>query len=712
MVETEFKIEGMTCAACVGRLERVLARVDGVDSATVNLALERALVLHGPSTTTGMLYQAVERAGFRAAPLTDESVGRHAKLKRLTQDLWLSALLTLPVVVVSMAWHPRAGWMNILIAVMTTAVVFYCGRGFFDAAWKAGRHGGATMDTLISIGTSAAWVYSTWAMFRYAGNDHHQSNHLYYETAAVIITLVLLGRYLEHRARGKASEAIERLVALAPRTALRLTESGDEEVPQEALMPGDLVRLRPGERVAVDGVVVEGSSYLDESMLTGEPEGVLKESGANVTSGTVNLQGGLVYRVHRVGKQTVLAQLVAMVQRAQGSKPPVQKLVDKVSGVFVPVVVAIALVTFAVWFLRGHGFEAALVPALAVLVIACPCALGLATPTAIVVGGGRGAEMGILVRDGDAMEAAAGIREVALDKTGTLTRGKPEVLDAWFANGWDPQQVRAWTAAAERGSEHPLASAIRSWAGDSGLEATGFQATKGMGVEASVEGRLIRVGRLDFASPGCEPPAEWVAGADSRGSSVAFTSVDGQLVAAYEVGDELLAESVEAVGMLRQMGVRVRLLTGDRRAAAESAARRAGIEWVDAELQPEDKLAAVERSQAGGMKVAMVGDGVNDAPALARADLGIAMGHGSDVALETAGLALLRHDLRAVPTALRLNRAMVTTIRWNLVWAFGYNTLMIPLAALGYLSPMIAAGVMAISSLFVVGNSLRLKRFR
>jgi Cu+-exporting ATPase len=734
---TELQIEGMTCASCVRRVERAIAKVPGVTEASVNFANERATVAHDSAVDAQTLIQAVENAGYAArphahpqpqghdhAPSAAEDPEDHAAhlapetLSAPRSNLIVAIALTVPAVALSMFWHPRPEWANWLLLALTTPVIFGAGRSFFVVTFKALRHGSATMDTLIAMGAGASWIYSFYALLAFRGHGGHaQSEHVYFETGAVIVTLILLGRFLEARAKGNMSGAIQKLMGLAPKSATVVHSSGHEiDVPIERLQIGQIVRVRPGEKIAVDGEVTEGESYVDESMLTGEPIPVTKRPGDAVTGGTLNQGGALLYRATKVGAETTLAQIVRMVERAQGSKAPVQKLADQVSAVFVPIVIVIALGTFFYYrFALGATWDAALLPAVAVLVIACPCALGLATPTALIVGTGRGAELGVLIKDGTALERAGAIRTVLLDKTGTITEGRPSLTDLVpvVEGDW-----RALIGGAEVPSEHPVARAIVAGIRSQGIEplkAEGFKAHGGRGVEAIVDGHSVLVGtpRLmaDWALTVTPPVEAQLRRLEAEGKTAMLAAVDGAVVAVLAVADAVGEHSAAAIGELRALGLNAIMVTGDNRATAEAVAARVGVQTVEAQVLPADKAEIVRKHQASGA-VAMVGDGVNDAPALAQADLGIAIGGGTDVAMETAGVTLLRSDLRGVATAIRLARATLSTIRSNLVWAFGYNVVMIPLAMTGRLSPMWAAGAMALSSISVIANSLRLRRFR
>lgn len=701
-LETKLAIEGMHCAACVRRVEKALARVPGVAGVNVNFATHQAFVV-SEGVSPSDLMDAVHKAGYEAAPVSDV---RPAKVGPDYWGLGLAMALTIPLVVVSMASHDRPGWVNFLLFVLATPATLWCGRGFFVRAAQAARQGTATMDTLVAVGAGAAWLYSTVSLVQYWGTTH-LSHHIYFESGAAIVALILLGKTLEERAKARMSQAIEKLMGLAPSTAILVEEEGDREIPLGLVKEGMRLRCRPGERVPADGVVESGSSFVDESMLTGEPLPVEKTEGERVTGGTLNGSGALVVRADRVGEASTLSQIARMVERAQGAKAPLQSLADQISSVFVPIVFVIAALAMAGHSYWGAGWEAGLMAAVAVLVIACPCALGLATPTALIVGTGRGAELGILIKDGEALERAAGVTLVALDKTGTLTIGKPQVRGIAVSGGWTEIEVLSLAAALEASSTHPLAHAVVEKAREAGAEWTPWpdvKAVEGQGIEA--EG--VRLGRPSWVLEEGALSATAVAWQEEGRSTIALKQ--GSREAVFAVSDALREEAREAVDQLKAMGIRPAMITGDNWAAARTAAREAGIEEVLAEVLPGDKAEAVERLQQQG-RTAMAGDGINDAPALARADLGIAMGGGTDAAMETAGVTLLRSDLRGVPLAIRLGRATLATIRGNLFWAFLYNVVMIPLAALGMLTPMLAAAAMSLSSVSVVMNSLRLRGF-
>jgi len=732
--QTELKIEGMTCASCVRRVERALGKVPGVQEAIVNYATEKAIVQHNGHVDSETLAKAVEDAGYGVVPdalehtahetIPGEDHSAHlvldadGPLRQQRNNLILAIALTIPTILISMAWHPRPEWANMLLFVLSTPVVLWSGRSFFIVAWKALKHFSATMDTLIAMGSGAAWAYSVYALIAYSGHGgHHQSEGIYFETAAAIVTLILTGRYLESRSKGRMSSAIQKLMGLAPKTAIRWENGNEVEVPLESVRVGDQLRVRPGEKLAVDGVVREGESFVDESMLTGEPVPIHKKPGDPVTGATINKNGSLLYEATRVGGDTALAQIVKMVERAQGSKAPIQKLADRISGFFVPIVVTIALGTFLYWWLvLGVGIGAALIPAVTVLVIACPCALGLATPTAIMVGTGRGAELGVLIKDAGVLEHAGSIRTVLLDKTGTLTQGRPSLTDFRALDG-DEGSLLGIVAAAEAKTEHPVAVAIVRGAQDRGVsvpKAEGFEAIEGRGIQAIVDSKTVLIGspRLmrDWAYEIPAKATEAIDRWEQQGKTAMLAAVDGVVVAALAVSDQVAEHSAHAVGELKAMGLNPVMVTGDNRRTAEAIAAQVGIIEIEAEVLPGEKAAIVQKHQQRG-PVAMVGDGINDAPALAQADLGIAIGSGTDVAMETAGVTLLKSDLRGVSLAIKLARATLSTIRWNLVWAFGYNVVMIPLAMSGRLNPMFAAAAMAFSSISVILNSLRLKSF-
>jgi len=719
--KVELPIIGMTCANCVRNVERALKKVDGVLSVNVNLATERATVEYVPSLAgLDALKQAVEDAGYGVIELEGEmraedveAQAREEEIRRQRRLLIVGLVFTIPTFLLSMGtdlgFLPDFALRKYILLALATPVQFYVGWQFYRGTWKSLKQRTAGMDTLIAMGSSAAYFYSLAATFLTGG-------HVYYETAAMIITLIVLGKYLEAKAKGRTSESIKRLMGLRARTA-RVIRNGEEvDLPVEEVQVGDVVVVRPGEKIAVDGVVVEGRSAIDESMITGESLPVGKEIGDEVIGATINKTGSFRFQASKVGKDTVLAQIIRLVEEAQGSKAPVQRLADKVAGIFVPAVISVAFLTFGGWFfLGGVGLERALINMVAVLVIACPCALGLATPTAVMVGTGIGAERGILIKSGESLERAGTLDTVILDKTGTITRGQPEVTDVLAANALDEDEVLRLAASAERGSEHPLGESIVGAAQLRGLvleEVKEFEALAGKGIQASLNGQRILLGNRGLMS-GYGIDLSHVEDAVDRlqreGKTTVLLALDNRVEGILAVADTVKEGSKEAVARLQEMGLEVVMISGDSERTAQAIADQVGIDRVLAEVLPEHKAQEVKKLQDQGHVVAMVGDGINDAPALAQADIGIAIGTGTDVAIEVGDIVLMRGDLRSVPEAILLSRKTMGTIKGNLFWAFAYNTAGIPIAAAGILVPWMAAAAMASSSIFVVSNSLRLR---
>jgi P-type Cu+ transporter len=727
----ELNVLGMTCASCVGRVEKALLKVPGVVKASVNLANETATV-ETVSAAPDALLKAVEKAGYSAslreaspaaAAADGEEARRSAVAARELRHVMIAALLSFPLVL-PMLLAPLgidflvSGWVQLLLA---TPVQFWLGARFYRAGWRAARAGTGNMDLLVALGTSAAYGLSLYQLV-VPGMDHGVGGHFYFEASAVVITLILLGKWLEGRAKRQTGAAIRALMALRPDRARVVAPDGAErEVGVDEVRLGDLVRIRPGERIPVDGRLREGASSIDESMLTGESMPVAKAIGDTVTGGSINGEGLILIETSAVGAETTLARIVRLVESAQGAKAPIQRLVDRVSAVFVPVVLVIAAVTFAGWLLAGGGIETALLNAVAVMVIACPCALGLATPTAIMAGTGVAARAGVLIKDAEALETAHRVGTVAFDKTGTLTEGRPTLVAAVPAAGVGEEELLVLAAALQGGSEHPLARAVMAAAAERSIRpetAVSLKALPGRGVAATVFSRRLVLGSTRLMEEngvpltGLDGPAREL---EQDGRSVSWVAEIGKatrLVGLLAFGDEPKAAARIAVEALHTRGIRTVMLTGDNAGSANAVAARLGIDEVIANVLPEDKAQAVARLKGQGRTVAMVGDGVNDAPALAAADVGIAMSTGTDVAMHTAGVTLMRGDPRLVADAVEISRRTYSKIRQGLFWAFIYNVIGIPLAALGYLSPIVAGAAMALSSVSVVGNALTLRRWR
>ncbi|SIS96231.1 heavy metal translocating P-type ATPase [Paracoccus saliphilus] len=745
LAETTLEIDGMSCASCVGRIERALTATPGIVSANVNLASARGVVRHAEELDAGEIAAIVSEAGYPARPyqadsarpdavdsLDDRKAGEIAALRR---DLLVAALLAVPVFVLEMGSHLIPGFHRLIADsigmqaswviqfLLTTLVVIGPGRRFYTTGFPALLKGAPDMNSLVALGTAAAWGFSTVATFLPALLPE-ASRNVYFEAAAVIIVLILLGRFLEARAKGRTGEAIRKLAGLRARTA-RVERGGEvSELPIEQIVTGDLIHVRPGEKLAVDGQVVSGDSWVDESMITGEPVPVEKSEGAQVTGGTVNGNGALVFRATHVGADTVLSQIIRMVEEAQGARLPIQGLVNRITMYFVPAVLAVALLTVGLWLAFGPEprLSHALVAGVAVLIIACPCAMGLATPTSIMVGTGRAAELGVLFRKGDALQSLQGVAVVAMDKTGTLTEGRPSLIAFETAPGLDRAELLAQVAGVEERSEHPIARAITEGAREEGLTPTspdGFEAMTGLGVRAQVGGHGLLIGAARLMEREGIDTGEFAARAEAlaaEGQTTLFAARDGRIAALIAVADRIKDSAPAAIADLHAQGLRVAMITGDSRATAEAVAAKLGIDDVVAEVMPDGKLAALKRLREHG-PVAFVGDGINDAPALASADVGIAIGSGTDVAIESADVVLMGKGLGTVANAFAVSHATMRNIRQNLFWAFGYNTALIPVAA-GVLyplngillSPILAAGAMALSSVFVLSNALRLRR--
>ena len=739
----ELAIVGMSCASCVGRVEKALQRIPGVLVANVNLATESAhLEVLAGNANHQQLITAIKQSGYEAKAVSSERDDKQARKAeeqvQLQRAFWWAFILTLPVFILEMGSHlipGMAAWVEATLGqtlnwsiqlALTTLVLFGPGLRFLRSGIPALLRGGPDMNSLVALGSLSAWTFSL-VVLLFGDVLPEGTRHVYFEAAAVIITLILLGRNLEARAKGRTGEAIQRLLTLQVSTARVQRDGQWQELALEEVQVGDKVLVRPGERMPVDGTVEQGHSYVDESMLTGEPMPIEKQAGDSVVGGTINKNGALECVTTQVGNDTLLAQIIRMVEQAQGAKLPIQALVDKVTGVFVPVVMGTAALTFLLWLwlAPSPAFSFALINAVAVLIIACPCAMGLATPTSIMVGTGRAAELGVLFRKGQALQSLRDTKVVALDKTGTLTKGQPELTDLQVTDGFDKQQVLAQIAALEQHSEHPIAQAIVSAAKAQALtfsEPSGFKSFPGLGVRGEVDGHKVEVGadryltKLGYDLSAFTVIAEQLA---QQGKSPLYAAIDGQLAAIVAVADPMKEGTPAAIAALHELGLKVAMITGDNRHTAEAIARQLGIDEVVAEVMPNGKVAAVQqlRSQYGA--VAFVGDGINDAPALAEAEVGLAIGTGTDIAIEAAEVVLMSGDLRAVPNALAISQATLRNIRQNLFWAFAYNACLIPIAAgvlypaFGILlSPMLAAGAMAMSSVFVVGNALRLKRFK
>ena len=763
---TELPLLGMTCTNCANTIERRLNKVDGVLSAEVNYANEKAIVRYAPGAVTrGDLVTAVRRAGYDLVSSGDgavsgdtledaEAAAREAEVKHQERRLIVGLIFSVPLFLLSMSrdfgllgdWA-QANWVNCLFFALATPVQFYVGWDYYVGAYKSLRNRSANMDVLVAMGSSVAYFYSIAVLIALTLGSMALGHHVYFETSAMIITLIVLGKLMEARAKGRTSEAIKKLMGLQAKTARVVRANQELDIPFAEVMQGDLVIVRPGEKVPVDGVVVDGRSTLDESMITGESLPVEKTVGDAVIGATINKQGLLKFEATKVGKETALAQIIKLVEQAQGSKAPIQRVVDQVAAYFVPFVIGAAVLTFIIWYVATGDFVTALIRLTAVLVIACPCAMGLATPTSIMVGVGKGAEHGILFKNSAALEQVHKLNAIVLDKTGTITKGQPSVTDVLISDfgfriaeesSSDPHSalriphsaLLRLAASAERGSEHPLGEAIVRAANEQGLalsQPTDFEGIAGFGIRAQVDGRSILLGNLRLMQQqaihlnGLEAKAKTL---QDEAKTAMWLAVDGQASAVIGVADTIKDGSKDAVQAMHALGLTVVMMTGDNEATAQAIASEVGIDRVFAEVLPGDKAGYVKKLQDEGFVVGMVGDGINDAPALAQANVGLAIGTGTDVAMETADVTLMRGDLRSVPQAIKLSKATMRNIKENLVWAFGYNTALIPIAAgilapfdwapdfLRQLHPILAAGAMAFSSISVVSNSLRLRRVK
>ncbi len=735
-------VEGMTCASCVARIEKALKKVEGISDVNVNLATEKVTLSYNPSLTdVSKFTQVVEDAGYKLSSPTEDKasagsddfesasdIQHKESYRKLRSEFIFSAVLSIPIMIVSMLM--MTGWfrhlvpltveeINKLLFLGSTLVIFISGKRFFTSSWKIAKHFSADMNTLVAVGTGTAYVYSTIAvLFPELLNLTNAEGHIYFDTAVIIITLILMGRLLEAKAKSKTSSAIKKLLGLQPKTARVVRNNQTTDIPIKDVVSGDIIIVRPGEKIPVDASIMEGYSSIDESMITGESIPVEKTAGAKVIGGTINKNGSLTIKAEAVGKDSVISRIVKLVEVAQGSKAPIQSLADKVASIFVPVVIGIAIVTFLIWYFNlGIPFTAAMLNFIAVMVIACPCALGLATPTAIMVGTGLGASNGIMIKNAESLERLNSVTTVIFDKTGTITIGKPVVTDIIIKNGTDENVLLQTAASLEAKSEHPLASAIADYAASKNIaliEVSGFNSLTGSGVEASFNNAEVLIGNSALMKErGVEIDRETsdeIERLSGKGKTVIFISFDNKLAGIIAAADIIRSETREVISGLTKKNIKAVMLTGDNSRTAEAIAKEAGIETVFSEVLPSDKAEIVKKLQAQGEVVAMVGDGINDSPALAQADVGIAIGTGTDIAIESADITLINGNIKEVLSTLTLSVKTINTIKQNLFWAFIYNIIGIPLAALGLLNPMIAAAAMAMSSVSVVSNSLRLRK--
>ncbi len=741
-VTKTMKIEGMTCASCVKAVERSVKKLNGVSEANVNLSTERLTISYEPSSVNvSDIKKAVEKAGYKAieeeVSVDTDKERKEKEIRTLWKKFIISAIFTVPLLYIAMGHmlglplpmflHPDMNPVNFaLTQLILTVPVVIAGYKYYTIGFKTLIKGSPNMDSLIAIGTGAAVIYGIFATYKIIGGEHGYAMDLYFESAAVILTLITLGKYLEAVSKGKTSEAIKKLMGLQPKTAIIIKDGKEVEISIDEVEVGDIIVVKPGEKMPVDGVVVEGTTSVDESMLTGESIPVEKHIGDPVIGASINKNGSIRYEATKVGKDTALAQIIKLVEDAQGSKAPIAKLADIISGYFVPIVIVLAIISGLAWyFIGGTSATFALTIFIAVLVIACPCALGLATPTAIMVGTGKGAENGVLIKSGTALETAHQIQTIVFDKTGTITEGKPKVTDVISVEGLSEKELLQLAASAEKGSEHPLGEAIVKGAEEKGLEfkkLDSFNAIPGHGIEVTIEGKNILAGNRklmverQISLENLEKSSDKLA---EEGKTPMYIAIDNKIAGIIAVADTVKENSKRAIELLHKMGIQVAMITGDNRRTAEAIAKQVGIDIVLAEVLPEDKANEVKKLQGQGKKVAMVGDGINDAPALAQADIGIAIGSGTDVAMESADIVLMRSDLMDVPTAIQLSKSTIRNIKQNLFWAFAYNTLGIPIA-MGVLhlfggpllNPMFAGAAMSLSSVSVLTNALRLKKFK